>query len=260
MYTFALQAINSSTTYYSTVSASIHPGCCQNIYQHSCYYHYWYCCNCPHYYITTATTCTASIPAPGTCAAPDRTATDPDAASSGPLQHQPLTDCRYISLAFPVILSILFFLSDLSALMSLSLSPLSPCLSPSISMTSLSLYLSLQETCGCSSPSTVYRSPAGPPLPRSPVSAVPPFPECPAVAGGARPQHGVGQRALHEPPAAARPSPAPPLPPGDATRQVTAVATAAEPESPWRRRSHFEPCPREPPLDLDDADLPVSEV
>ncbi|XP_062320286.1 pleckstrin homology domain-containing family A member 1a isoform X1 [Osmerus eperlanus] len=116
------------------------------------------------------------------------------------------------------------------------------------------------EPCGRSSPSTFYRSPAGPPLPRSPISAVPPFSECPAVAGGARPQHGVGQRALHEPPAAARPRPAPPLPPGDATRQVTDVAAAAEPESPWRRRSHFEPCPGEPPLDLDDAELPVSEV
>ncbi|XP_055358489.1 pleckstrin homology domain-containing family A member 1-like isoform X2 [Betta splendens] len=118
-----------------------------------------------------------------------------------------------------------------------------------------------------SSRSTFYRSPAGPPVPRSPISAVPPcYPERgAAVTSGARPQPGVEQRALHEPAATAQSQPRAdtPVPAGDAPGQVTCrppvTAVDAE-ESPWRRRSSFEPHMPEPPLNLDDADLPVSEV
>ncbi|CAB1343709.1 unnamed protein product, partial [Coregonus sp. 'balchen'] len=110
--------------------------------------------------------------------------------------------------------------------------------------------LSQQEHCGRSFPSTFYHSHPGPPVPRSPISAVPPYPGCPAVAGGARPEPGVGQRAFHEPPATTQPRPT--VTAGDTPVQVTA-ATALE--SPWRRRSTFEGYPPEPPLDLDAADL-----
>lgn len=87
-----------------------------------------------------------------------------------------------------------------------------------------------------------------------------------AVTCGTRPQPGVGQRALHEPAATAQSQPhaSTPLPAGDPSGKVTCkppvtTITSAE-ESPWRRRSSFEPHMPEPPLDLDDADLPVSEV
>ncbi|XP_056147785.1 pleckstrin homology domain-containing family A member 1-like isoform X3 [Lampris incognitus] len=131
---------------------------------------------------------------------------------------------------------------------------------------------------GRSSPSTFYRSPTGPPVPRSPISAMPScYPEWgAAVTGSTRPQPGVGQRAFHEPPAAAKPQaqpcPATPVLAGDAPGKVTsdspmstvtttaAAMTAADLESPWRRRSSFEPYLPEPALDLDAADLPVSQV
>ncbi|TNN69613.1 hypothetical protein EYF80_020103 [Liparis tanakae] len=122
--------------------------------------------------------------------------------------------------------------------------------------------------------STFYRSPAGPPVPRSPISAVPScHPEWGAgaaaavVACDARPQPGVGQRALHEPAATAqsRPHASAPVPAGDAAGEVSREPPPPPPppvaeESPWRRRSNFEPRVPEPPVDLDDADLPVSEV
>ena len=116
--------------------------------------------------------------------------------------------------------------------------------------------------------STFYRSPAGPPVPRSPISAMPPsYPEWgTAVTCGTRPQPGVGQRALHEPAATAQSQPhaSTPVPAGDAPGKVTCeppATTVNDPEeSPWRRRSSFEPHMPEPPLDLDDADLPVSQV
>nr|XP_040034834.1 pleckstrin homology domain-containing family A member 1-like isoform X2 [Gasterosteus aculeatus aculeatus] len=113
-----------------------------------------------------------------------------------------------------------------------------------------------------------YRSPAGPPAPRSPISAMPPcHPEWgAAVPYGTRPQPGVGQRALHEPAAPAQPQPraGAPFPAGGATGQVSREPPAdgvngAE-ESPWRRRSSFEPHVPESGVDLDDGDLPVSEV
>ncbi|XP_057703720.1 pleckstrin homology domain-containing family A member 1-like isoform X1 [Corythoichthys intestinalis] len=111
--------------------------------------------------------------------------------------------------------------------------------------------------------STFYRSPAGPPVPRSPVSAAPPRqPDWgnagAVVACGPRSQPGVGQRALHEPaaPACSQPHASPPLAAGGAAGKVSPCAE----ESPWRRRSAMEPHVPEPPLDLDDADLPVSEV
>nr|XP_057913971.1 pleckstrin homology domain-containing family A member 1-like isoform X1 [Doryrhamphus excisus]XP_057913972.1 pleckstrin homology domain-containing family A member 1-like isoform X1 [Doryrhamphus excisus]XP_057913974.1 pleckstrin homology domain-containing family A member 1-like isoform X1 [Doryrhamphus excisus] len=113
--------------------------------------------------------------------------------------------------------------------------------------------------------STFYRSStAGPPVPRSPVSAMPPRqPERGAavVACGPCPQPGVGQRALHEPaaPAYSQPHAGTPFPAGGPLGKVSAGAEDAE-ESPWRRRSTFEPYALKQPLDLDDADLPVSEV
>uniref|UniRef100_A0A668A2W2 Pleckstrin homology domain containing, family A (phosphoinositide binding specific) member 1a n=1 Tax=Myripristis murdjan TaxID=586833 RepID=A0A668A2W2_9TELE len=116
------------------------------------------------------------------------------------------------------------------------------------------------EHSGHSSPSTFYRSPTGPLVPRSPISAMPPcYPEWgAAVTCGARSQPGMGQRALHEPPATAEPQPCPttPVPAGDAPGKVT----CEPPTSPWRRRNSFGPYVPEPPLDLDDADLPVSQV
>lgn len=44
------------------------------------------------------------------------------------------------------------------------------------------------------------------------------------------------------------------------TSEPSATAIDNPDESPWRRRSNFEPHVLEPPLDLDDADLPVSQV
>ncbi|KAM3862634.1 pleckstrin homology domain-containing family A member 1-like [Diretmus argenteus] len=130
------------------------------------------------------------------------------------------------------------------------------------------------EHSGCSSPSTFYRSPTGPPIPRSPISAMPPsYPEWgTAVTGGTCSQPGMGQRALHEPPAPAQPQPCPPAPvaaggtPGKVTADppmsTTTTTTIDFLESPWRRRSSFEPHLPEPSLevDLEDADLPVSQV
>ncbi|XP_016379271.1 pleckstrin homology domain-containing family A member 1-like isoform X1 [Sinocyclocheilus rhinocerous] len=64
---------------------------------------------------------------------------------------------------------------------------------------------------------------------------------------------GMGQRALHEPAAPAPPT-RPPVTARDPPLQVTH-------ESPWRRRSSFGMCDAAlPQLDLDSADLPVSEV
>ncbi|CAL8298978.1 unnamed protein product [Merluccius merluccius] len=72
---------------------------------------------------------------------------------------------------------------------------------------------------------------------------------------------GLGQRALHEPPAAAQPRPRPPVPPAAVTCRPAATAAARDLESPWRRRSSFEPYPPDSSLlDLDTADLPVSQV
>ncbi|XP_076014698.1 pleckstrin homology domain-containing family A member 1-like isoform X1 [Genypterus blacodes] len=122
-----------------------------------------------------------------------------------------------------------------------------------------------------------YRSTKAPPVPCPPVPAVPPCsPERggSAVPCGPRPQPGVGQRALHEPAAPAQPQPgaATPVPAGDAvpgkvtcdppvtSAAAAAITAASEEESPWRRRSSFEPYSPEQPMDLDDADLPVSLV
>lgn len=116
---------------------------------------------------------------------------------------------------------------------------------------------------------TFYRSTAGPPVPRSPISAAPPcYPERggDAVTCGERSQPGVGQRALHEPAATphSQPHASTPIPAGDAPCQVTsqppAVNTANSEESPWRRRSSFEPQGPRMHLNIDDAELPVSEV
>ncbi|XP_030641959.1 pleckstrin homology domain-containing family A member 1a isoform X2 [Chanos chanos] len=98
--------------------------------------------------------------------------------------------------------------------------------------------------------SSFYRSHSFNHTPSPPGSAVSALPECRGAS-----QSGLGQRALHEPTAAAPPTRSsvtarhPPL-------QVTH-------ESPWRRRSSFGsayPAPSSPPLDLDDAELPISEV
>ncbi|KAA8583621.1 hypothetical protein FQN60_014829 [Etheostoma spectabile] len=131
----------------------------------------------------------------------------------------------------------------------------------------------LLQLCTClrcehSARSTFYRSPAGPPVPRSPISAMPPcYPEWgAAVTCGTRSQPGMGQRALHEPAATAHSQPhaSTPVPAGDAPGKVTCVPPVTNisnsEESPWRRRSSFETNMPEPPLDLDDADLPVSQV
>ncbi|XP_063046949.1 pleckstrin homology domain-containing family A member 1a isoform X3 [Engraulis encrasicolus] len=92
--------------------------------------------------------------------------------------------------------------------------------------------------------------------------------------GGCAAQPGLGQRALHEP-AASAPPPVPPLAAGDASLQMRQPISSSrrqqqqeeEVESPWRRRSSFEPCPPDAttapddaPLDLEDAELPVSLV
>ncbi|TRY83810.1 hypothetical protein DNTS_035376, partial [Danionella cerebrum] len=66
-------------------------------------------------------------------------------------------------------------------------------------------------------------------------------------------QPGMGQRALHEPAAPAPPT-CPPVPARDPPLQVTH-------QSPWRRRSSFGMCDDAlSQLDLDNAELPVSEV
>ncbi|XP_056465410.1 pleckstrin homology domain-containing family A member 1-like isoform X1 [Gadus chalcogrammus] len=131
------------------------------------------------------------------------------------------------------------------------------------------------EQCGRLCPPTFYRTPAGAPAPRPPIPAsVPAGPRAPhppqhhqqqqqqrwgaaGVAECPRPaQPGLGQRALHESPAAAQPRP--PVPPAAVTCRP---AVAHDLESPWRRRSSFEPrLPDPTPLDLDAADLPVSQV
>ncbi|CAL8391464.1 unnamed protein product [Arctogadus glacialis] len=105
--------------------------------------------------------------------------------------------------------------------------------------------------------------------PRAPPHLARPYlPLCPPAPGpltppsttsnssGGGPLPGLGQRALHEPPAAAQPRP--PIPPAAVTCRP---AVAHDLESPWRRRSSFEPRLSDPtPLDLDAADLPVSQV
>ncbi|XP_029691193.1 pleckstrin homology domain-containing family A member 1-like isoform X1 [Takifugu rubripes] len=113
-----------------------------------------------------------------------------------------------------------------------------------------------------------YRTPTGPPVPRSPISAMPPcYPEWGvAVTCGTCTQPGVGQRTLHEPSAAALSQPpagtlvAAGDPPGEVTCEPASTTIHNSGESPWRRRSSFEPLVLEPPLSLDDADLPVSQV
>lgn len=119
-----------------------------------------------------------------------------------------------------------------------------------------------------SSRASFYRSPTGPPVPRSPISAMPPcYPEWgTAVTCGTCSQPSVGQRAFHEPAATAlsQPSPGTPVPAGDTPSKVTCeppvIALDNNQESLWRRRSSFEPNKPEPPLDLDDTYLPVSQV
>lgn len=115
-----------------------------------------------------------------------------------------------------------------------------------------------------------YRSTAGPPVPRSSISTMPPcYPEWgSAVPSGPRSQSGVGQRALHESAATTQSQPcaSTPVPAGDPPGKVTCKPSATtttvteSEESPWRRRSSFEPQMPELPVDLDDADLPVSLV
>ncbi|XP_067223678.1 pleckstrin homology domain-containing family A member 1a isoform X1 [Chanodichthys erythropterus] len=96
--------------------------------------------------------------------------------------------------------------------------------------------------------SCFYRQLAGHAIPRTPSPAVSAYPEC---RGPTR--SGLGQRALHEPAAPAPPT-RPPVTARDPPLQVTH-------ESPWRRRSSFGMCDVPlPQLDLDSADLPVSEV
>ncbi|XP_062375037.1 pleckstrin homology domain-containing family A member 1a isoform X2 [Sardina pilchardus] len=114
-----------------------------------------------------------------------------------------------------------------------------------------------------------YRSLSCGPAPQPPAGGVP---ACGEWRGAARP--GLGQRALHEP-VAAPPAAGPPVPAGNPSLQVSRhrhhhqqeqqeeeeEEEEEDDESPWRRRSSFEPCPpTEPPLDLDDAELPVSLV
>ncbi|XP_067311718.1 pleckstrin homology domain-containing family A member 1a isoform X2 [Pseudorasbora parva] len=96
--------------------------------------------------------------------------------------------------------------------------------------------------------SCFYRQLSSHTIPWTPNPAVSAYPEC---RGPTR--SGLGQRALHEPAAPAPPT-CPPVTARDPPLQVTH-------ESPWRRRSSFgmrdAPLPQ---LDLDSADLPVSEV
>uniref|UniRef100_A0A8C2HAM4 PH domain-containing protein n=1 Tax=Cyprinus carpio TaxID=7962 RepID=A0A8C2HAM4_CYPCA len=96
--------------------------------------------------------------------------------------------------------------------------------------------------------SCFYRQHTSHAIPWTPSPAVSANPEC---RGPTRP--GMGQRALHEPAAPASPT-RPPVTARDPPLQVTH-------ESPWRRRSSFGMC--DAPLlqlDVDSADLPVSEV
>ncbi|NP_998601.1 pleckstrin homology domain-containing family A member 1a [Danio rerio] len=96
--------------------------------------------------------------------------------------------------------------------------------------------------------SCFYRQHTGSVIPWTASPAVSGHPE---RHGPARP--GMGQRALHEP-AAPAPSTRPPVIARDPPVQVTH-------ESPWRRRSSMGMCDAPlPQLDLDNADLPVSEV
>lgn len=96
--------------------------------------------------------------------------------------------------------------------------------------------------------SCFYRQLSSHAIPWTPSPAVSAYPEC---RGPTR--SGLGQRTLHEPAAPAPPT-RPPVTARDPPLQVTH-------ESPWRRRSSFgmrdAPLPQ---LDLDSADLPVSEV
>ncbi|KAK2878865.1 hypothetical protein QQF64_011015 [Cirrhinus molitorella] len=96
--------------------------------------------------------------------------------------------------------------------------------------------------------SCFYRQHTSHAIPWTPSPAVSANPEC---HGPTRP--GMGQRALHEPAA-----PAPPTRPLVTARDPPLQVTH---ESPWRRRSSFGMCDAPlPQLDLDNADLPVSEV
>ncbi|XP_042598114.1 pleckstrin homology domain-containing family A member 1a isoform X2 [Cyprinus carpio] len=96
--------------------------------------------------------------------------------------------------------------------------------------------------------SCFYRQHTSHAIPWTASTAVSANPEC---RGPTRP--GMGQRALHEPAAPAPPT-CPPVTARDPPLQVTH-------ESPWRRRSSFGMCDAPlPQLDLDNADLPVSEV
>ncbi|XP_056091082.1 pleckstrin homology domain-containing family A member 1a isoform X1 [Rhinichthys klamathensis goyatoka] len=96
--------------------------------------------------------------------------------------------------------------------------------------------------------SCFYRQLTSHAIPWTPSPAVSAYPEC---RGPTR--SGLGQRALHEPAAPAPPT-CPPVTARDPPLQVTH-------ESPWRRRSSFGMCDAPlPQLDLDSADLPVSEV
>ncbi|XP_073682794.1 pleckstrin homology domain-containing family A member 1a isoform X2 [Garra rufa] len=96
--------------------------------------------------------------------------------------------------------------------------------------------------------SCFYRQHTGHAIPWTTSPAVSANPEC---RGPTRP--GMGQRALHEPAA-----PAPPTRPLVTARDPPLQVTH---ESPWRRRSSFGMCDAPlPQLDLDNADLPVSEV
>ncbi|XP_058605272.1 pleckstrin homology domain-containing family A member 1a isoform X2 [Onychostoma macrolepis] len=96
--------------------------------------------------------------------------------------------------------------------------------------------------------SCFYRQHTSHAIPWTASPAVSANPEC---RGPTRP--GMGQRALHEPAA-----PAPPTRPLVTARDPPLQVTH---ESPWRRRSSFGMCDAPlPQLDLDNADLPVSEV
>ncbi|XP_068183683.1 pleckstrin homology domain-containing family A member 1-like isoform X2 [Antennarius striatus] len=116
--------------------------------------------------------------------------------------------------------------------------------------------------------STFYCSPSGPTVSYTHVSAMPPcHPEWgAAVPCGPRSQLGVGQRALHEPATTAQSQPraSTPVTAGDELGKVTprlpTTITKTPEESLWRRRSSIEPHMFDPPLNLDEADLPVSQV
>ncbi|KAI4900859.1 hypothetical protein NFI96_026602 [Prochilodus magdalenae] len=96
--------------------------------------------------------------------------------------------------------------------------------------------------------SSSYCTPSFGPIPWKASSALPAYPECRGT-----PRAGMGQRALHEP-ATLTPATRPAVVTRDPPVQVTL-------ESPWRRRSSFgmRDAPS-PPLNLDDSELPVSEV